>query len=225
MKYTDGEGGRLLALRLQALGQKAALRRHAQDPGMIAQKIRSSGAVRSGAVAWRLRLVRRQQPSSDASVVYCPQPLTVADAQRLTRFKDGPGRDPRDVVFEAALVASGTTCELSAQPARRRRDHAHLGQCRPVGRRGHDAGAVTSCACIDASGAVVQGQEFTADFRLIGGQSARHLAGGDCRCRLPFNQISDLGGYRIAVGLKPSPGRARLQPPGNRPAVSRTPPG
>ena len=37
--------------------------------------------------------------STDASNVYCPAPLTVADAQRLTRFKDGPGRDPRDIVF------------------------------------------------------------------------------------------------------------------------------
>ena len=51
--------------------------------------------------------------SDDASSVYCPAPLTVADAQRLTRFKDGPGRDPRDIVFEAALIASRTTCELT----------------------------------------------------------------------------------------------------------------
>src|SRR5713226_7321667 len=34
-----GEGGRLLALRLQALRQKAALRRYAQDPGMIDRKL------------------------------------------------------------------------------------------------------------------------------------------------------------------------------------------
>ena len=26
---------------------------------------------------------------------YCPQPLTVQDAQSLTRFKEGAGRDPR----------------------------------------------------------------------------------------------------------------------------------
>ena len=51
--------------------------------------------------------------SDDSANVYCPTPLTVADAERLTHFKDGPGRDPRDIAFEAALVASGTTCELS----------------------------------------------------------------------------------------------------------------
>ena len=39
---------------------------------------------------------------------YCPQPLTVQDAQRLIRFKEGPGRDPRDVMFEASLVSAGT---------------------------------------------------------------------------------------------------------------------
>src|SRR5437868_1073060 len=43
---------------------------------------------------------------------YCPQPLTVQDALRITRFKDGPGRDPRDVMFEAQLLNAGTQCKL-----------------------------------------------------------------------------------------------------------------
>ena len=51
--------------------------------------------------------------SDDAGNVYCPAPLTVQDAERLTHFKDGPGRDPRDIAYEAALIASGTTCELN----------------------------------------------------------------------------------------------------------------
>src|SRR5881394_108865 len=44
---------------------------------------------------------------------YCPQPLTVQDAQRITRFKEGAGRDPRDVVFEAQLLSAGTQCKMS----------------------------------------------------------------------------------------------------------------
>src|SRR4029077_21049085 len=86
----DGEGGRLLALRLQALGQEAALRRHAQDPGMIDRKIALLApfalALSLGACGW---FGGSSSSSTDASNVYCPAPLTVADAQRLTRFKDG----------------------------------------------------------------------------------------------------------------------------------------
>ena len=51
--------------------------------------------------------------SDDSTNVYCPTPLTVQDAQRLTHFKDGAGRDPRDIAYEAAMIASGTTCELN----------------------------------------------------------------------------------------------------------------
>ena len=42
----------------------------------------------------------------DAANIYCPAPFTVQDAGRLTHFKDGPGRDPRDVEYEAVLARS-----------------------------------------------------------------------------------------------------------------------
>ena len=34
----------------------------------------------------------------------CPPPLTVQDAGRITHFRDGAGRDPRDIAYEAVLV-------------------------------------------------------------------------------------------------------------------------
>jgi len=47
-------------------------------------------------------------------VVYsCPQPFTVQDAERLTHFKEGAGRDPRDIAYEASIVGSVTKCSLS----------------------------------------------------------------------------------------------------------------
>ena len=102
------KGRRLLALRLQALQQEAAVRRHAQDPGMIGKQFLRPGAGGAGAGARRLRWRCRPSPTPS----YCPPPLTVADAQRLTHFKDGPGRDPRDIAYEAALVNAGTSCSL-----------------------------------------------------------------------------------------------------------------
>jgi hypothetical protein len=52
---------------------------------------------------------------------------------------------------------------------------------------------------IDSSGAVVQGQEFTADFRLRP-NSPRGSSQEELSLQLP----TDSGGNRIAVGLKPT---------------------
>ena len=49
----------------------------------------------------------------------------------------------------------------------------------------------------------MQGQEFTAHFRLSSG-SPRGISKEELSLRLPYNQINDLAGCRIAIGLKPS---------------------
>jgi hypothetical protein len=56
---------------------------------------------------------------------------------------------------------------------------------------------------IDGSGAVRQGQDFTADFKLSSG-SPRGESREELALSIPFNEIKDLTGYRIAVGLKPT---------------------
>lgn len=140
--------------------------------------------------------------SNDSGRVYCPAPLTVSDADRLTRFKDGPGRDPRDIAFEAALIASGTTCELT-------RGQLLVTLIMRISvTAGPSVGAGVTrvpyfVRVINSSGGVVQGQEFTADFRLSSG-SPRGSSQEELSLRLPYSEISDLAGYRIAVGLKPT---------------------
>ena len=140
--------------------------------------------------------------SDDSTNVYCPTPLTVQDAQRLTHFKDGPGRDPRDVAYEAAMIASGTTCQLN-----RNQLSVNL-----VMRISVSAGPSAEPGAtrvpyfvrvINAAGTVVQGQEFTADFRLSSG-NPRGTSQEELSLALPYSQLSDLAGYRIAVGLKPT---------------------
>ena len=134
---------------------------------------------------------------------YCPTPLTVQDAQRLTRFKAGPGRDPRDVMFEASLAGAGVACSV-------RRNAMDVTLIMRVAvSAGPSVGTGVSSVpyfvrVLDASGAVVQGREFNADFRLSQ-TNPRGLSQEELTLSLPYNQISDLGGYRIAVGLKPTP--------------------
>jgi hypothetical protein len=134
---------------------------------------------------------------------YCPQPLTVQDAQSLTRFREGAGRDPRDVMFEASLVSAGTKCELS-----RNRLEVDVIMRIAVNAGPSVGTGVTRVPffvrVIDANGRVIQGSDQLADYKLSAA-SPRGLSQEEMAVTLPFSNLSDLGGYRIAVGLKPTP--------------------
>src|SRR5439155_18510869 len=104
------EVGRPLAVCLQAFGQEAALRRHPQDAGMKSSSFALAAPL---GLALGVGACGGGGDSAEVGRAYCPPPLTVQDAQRLTHFKEGAGRDPRDIAYEAAITASGTTCELS----------------------------------------------------------------------------------------------------------------
>ncbi len=139
----------------------------------------------------------------EMAAAYCPSPQTVADAQRLTRFKPGPGRDPRDIMFEATLANAATSCSVS-----RDRLDIELKVLVAVNAGPSVGGPVSSVPyfvrVVDARGNVTQGRDFTADFKLSStsprGQSLEELT-----LTLPFGKAADLGGYSVAVGLKPTP--------------------
>jgi len=138
----------------------------------------------------------------EAAAVYCPPPLTVTDTQTLTRFKPGPGRDPRDIMFEASLLNAGTACALS-----RGRMEIDL-KMRIAVNAGPSVAPGTSSVpyfvrVIDASGAVKQGQDFSADYKLSTG-SPRGSSLEELTLTLYYENPTELGGYRIAVGLKPT---------------------
>ena len=128
----------------------------------------------------------------------CPQPFTVQDAERLTHFKDGAGRDPRDIAYEASIISSSTKCSLS----RNRVDVTLF--LRLSASAGPSAGTGRTSIpyfvrVLDSANNVVQSQEFNADFRLTSG-SPRGSSQEELTLTLPID-----GGYRIAVGLKPTP--------------------
>jgi len=138
----------------------------------------------------------------DIASNYCPTPLTVQDAQHLTRFKDGPGRDPRDIVFEADIGGASVACsvaknqlqvDLTVRVAATAGPSVAPGQTR----------VPYFVRVIGPSGGVAQGQDFYADFKLSAA-SPRGASQEELTLRLPFNKSDDLGGYRVAVGLKPT---------------------
>jgi hypothetical protein len=138
-----------------------------------------------------------------AAASYCPQPLTVQDAQRITRFREGAGRDPRDVLFEAAMVSAGTACTMG-----RNRLEVDV-----VMRIAVNAGPAISAPLtrvpffvrvLDSGGSVIVGRDELADYKLSQ-RSPRGVSEETVAVTLPFSELRELGGYRIAVGLKPTP--------------------
>lgn len=137
-----------------------------------------------------------------AAASYCPQPLTVQDAQRLTRFKDGAGRDPRDVMFEATMLSAATACTM-------RRGKLEVDVVMRIAvNAGPSVGTGMTrvpffVRVLDASGSVLQGSDQLADYKLSA-ISPRGMSDETVAVGLPFNEPRELAAYRIAVGLKPS---------------------
>ncbi len=197
MKYSVEKAGDYWLCACKHTSQEAALRRLPQDHWHDPEKVSLRRACRVGAL-----VAACGSSEDDAANIYCPAPFTVQDAGRLTHFKDGAGRDPRDVEYEAALNGVGTKCDASAQSdGSRRWSCASWSTPDPRWCRVPCA-CRTSCACW-APGQVAQGQDFTADFKLSGsnprGQSQEELT-----LTLPFTKVSEVAAYRIAVGIKPT---------------------
>jgi hypothetical protein len=133
---------------------------------------------------------------------YCPNPFIVQDAQSLTRFKPGPGRDPRDVAFQAALTGTGVSCEVSRNTL-----EVTLKLRLAVDAGPSIAGGTTSVPYfvrLLSGGDVAQGQDFLATFKLST-TSPRGASVEEIALSLPYSKPADLGVYRVAVGLKPTP--------------------
>ena len=138
-----------------------------------------------------------------AAAAYCPTPFTVQDTQRLTHFKPGGGRDPRDVAFEALLVRTDTACSIN-------RNTMEVSVFMQIAvNAGPSVGAGVTrvpffVRVMDASGAVVAGRDDLADYKLTAA-SPRAMSREELAIKLRFSELADLGAYRIAVGLKPTP--------------------
>ena len=138
-------------------------------------------------------------------VVYsCPQTFTVTDAERLTHFKEGAGRDPRDIAYEASIVGSTTKCSLS-------RNQVDVTLFLRISVSAGRTSVPYFVRVLDSNNNVVQSQDFSADFRLTSGNPR-----GSSQEELTFVVPVD-GGFRIAVGLKPTPEELNYNRRGRQP--------
>jgi len=135
--------------------------------------------------------------SSDDAAYICPTPFTVQDVERLTHFKDGAGRDPRDIAYEAMIVGSAAKCTV------KRNTLEVTLVVRIAATAGPSVGAGRTSVpyfvrVVDANNNIVEGQEFAVEFRLTP-SNPRNSVQEELSLTLS-RSVS----YRIAIGLKPT---------------------
>ena len=181
-----------------------------RNPVLPAVSWRQPARVAAVLAALALPLAACGGSSDDSADYACPQPFTVQDAERLTHFKPGAGRDPRDIAYEATLVGAAAGCKLTKSTVEVTlivRIAASAGPSVDPGR----TAVPFFVRVIDSSGAIVQGQEFVSEMRLT---SANPQAA--VREELSLS-LSRSVSYRIAVGLKPTPEELNYNRRGRQP--------
>jgi hypothetical protein len=139
----------------------------------------------------------RQQAS-----IACPQPMLVLDASRLTRFREGRGRDPTDVMLQAAIGDIDLRCSADASRIDidlKLRIAAAEGPA--LSAQGARVATVRYfVAVIDPNRNVVTRTEFPADFQFLGNRT-RLTSLEELTHRIPLVKDQPTLGYQVAVGF------------------------
>ena len=132
----------------------------------------------------------------------CPQAMRVQDATTLTRFRPGAGRDRTDVLFQAELGK----VDLACNP---RKDRVTIDLTLEIlvaegpALKERVANVGYFVRLLDASGRVVQGRNFAADYRFAGNRT-RQGSYEEISLNIPLFEGQAGGSYTIAVGLLPT---------------------
>jgi len=133
----------------------------------------------------------------------CPQAMRVQDATTLTRFRPGAGRDRTDVMFEAEVGKVDVACN----PRKNRVDvdlTMEIVVAEGPALRERVANVGYFVRLLDASGNIVQGRNFAADYKFAGNRK-REGSSEQIALNIPLAEGQAGGSYTIAVGLLPTP--------------------
>ncbi len=145
----------------------------------------------------------------------CPQAMRVQDAATLTRFRPGGGRDRTDVMFQAELGKVDIACD-----PRRGSVYVELTLDIVV----NEGPALTDRTAnvgyfvrlMDPAGTVVQGRNFSADYRFSGNRN-RQGSSEQLTLNVPLREGQQGGAFTVAVGLLPTPEELEFNRRGGRP--------
>jgi hypothetical protein len=136
--------------------------------------------------------------ASNAAV--CPKAYIVGDASQLVRFKQGPGRDPTDVLFRADVLRADNKCSFS-------RTGVVIDTRVTLGVQEGPAAATQNrqaafnyfVALIGPGNQILAREDFRADFQFQGNRT--RLGGVEELTQRAGFTADQAGSYQIAIGL------------------------
>jgi hypothetical protein len=142
---------------------------------------------------------------SDAAAPPCPKVAVLADASHLTVYREGPGRDLTDVVFEADLGRITGQCIY----ARRKDDVVVDMKVQITARRGpadrnRAADFVYFVAVVDAQSNVLARQEFRSQIVFRPDQTTV-VTLEELEPRIPLKRDQPGSDFDVLVGFKLTP--------------------
>jgi hypothetical protein len=134
----------------------------------------------------------------------CPKAYIVGDASSLVRFKQGPGRDPTDVLFRADVMKAENKCEFSRSGVTIE-TKVQLGVQEGPAAASQNRQATFNyfVALIGPNNQILAREEFTADYRFEGNRT--RLAGLEELTQRAGFSAEQAGGYQVAIGIAVTP--------------------
>lgn len=155
-------------------------------------------ALALGALLIAAGCTTKAQEARNAAV--CPKAYIVGDAAQLVRFKQGPGRDPTDVLFRADVLKAENKCEFSRSGVVIETKVTLGIQEGPAGANaGRQAAFNYFVALIGPNNQIIAREEFTADYRFEGNRT--RLAGVEELTQRAGFTSDQAGSYQVAVGI------------------------
>ncbi len=141
--------------------------------------------------------------SSDKAQPACPSGLIPADAAKITRFQDGPGRDLTDVIAEATIQDILVQCEYKKKVADIDLQIAVVGTRGPAD-RSRVAEFEYFVAIVDPQQNILVKQPFKVRFEFNDNRTQLGTI-EQIEPRLPLPDPSKADQYRILVGFQLTP--------------------
>lgn len=183
-----------LLRRLYALAVMAApLRQSSRYFAVTTLKFASTLAV--------LALLTACSSNNDAAPA-CPLVAAPGDVAKITRFRDGPGRDLIDVVAEAQIADAAVQCDYDRSGVTVQLQLAILGTRGPAD-TSRTAAFDYFVAIADPQGTIVAKEIFPVSFSFENRQRVGQIE--NLEQRIPLANRADGAAYKIVVGFQLSP--------------------
>ena len=130
----------------------------------------------------------------------CPRVSILRDAESLTRFVQGPGRDLIDVRFESAFGAINATCRVREDRVDMSLDIEVIANLGPAA-QARVAEVHYFVAVIDRTGAILAKEAFAAAIEFPGSASRAGLR-DEIVPRIPLAEGARAADYEVLIGFQ-----------------------